>query len=80
MNPGEALDEIKKELESLFGKGLTGVIVITARNKSNAPIIGMTKDHLSGFVDHICADDRVVKMLGVAGSKQKLFKWKKLIS
>lgn len=80
MNPGEALEAIKKELESLFGKGLMGVIVITARSKSNAPVMGMTENHFVSFVDQICADERVVKMLGAAGTKQKLFKWKKLIS
>lgn len=80
MKPSEAMDEVKKELESLFGKGLMGVIIITARNKSKAPIVGMTKEQFDKLADEVCRDERVVGMLGGAGSKQKLVKWKKLVN
>lgn len=79
MGPQEAMDEVKKELESLFGKGLMGVIIISARNKSKAPIVGMSREHFEKLAEEVCCDQRVVGMLGVAGSKQKLTKWKKLV-
>lgn len=78
MTPNEALEEVKKELEGLFGKGLMGVLVIGARNKSKAPIIGMTKEHYLSFLEALAADERVVNMLGAAGIKQKLPKWRSL--
>lgn len=79
MTVTEAMDEIKKEMESLFGKGLVGIIMINARSKAKAPVIGMTKEHFDSIVEQICGDDRVVGMLGAAGSRQKLGKWKKLV-
>lgn len=78
MKPAEALEEVKRELDSLFGKGLMGAIMVSARNKSKAPALGMTKEHFDKLIDEICKDDRVVGMLGAAGSRQKLVRWKKL--
>lgn len=78
MKPAEALEEIKKELETVFGKGLMGAIMLSARSKSKAPVLGLTKEQFDKFVDEICKDERVVGMLGAAGSRQKLIRWKKL--
>jgi len=79
MTVNQAMDETKKEMEGLFGKGLVGIIMLNARNKSKAPIIGMTPSHYEQMLEQICSDERVVGMLGAAGSRQRLLKWKKLI-
>ena len=78
MTPSEAMSEIKKELENVFGKGLTGIIMISARKVTNSPAI-MKREHYLALVQHLGMDERVVGMLGAAGAKQKSDNWKKLL-
>ncbi|WP_366923974.1 hypothetical protein MFMK1_000912 [Metallumcola ferriviriculae] len=78
MTPSEAMGEIKRELENVFGKGLTGIIMISARKIANPSPI-MKKEHYLEMVQQICVDKRVVEMLGAAGAKQKSNNWKKLL-
>jgi len=78
MIPAEALQEVKKELEIIFGKGLAGLIMINARKKANPPAV-MKAEHFIGYVDEIGSDERIVGMIGAAGTKQKLANWKKLV-
>ena len=79
MKPADAVEAVKKELEGLFGKGLMGGIMITARKNSSCPIMGITVEHFLKLIDAICRDSRVTGMLGAAGARQKLIKWKSLI-
>jgi hypothetical protein len=70
---------LKPELESVFGPALTARILITARAKTNAPIVGMTKDHLEMILDAISMDDRVQGMWGNSGTIERIKRWKTAI-
>lgn len=72
------MKDIKKELENLFGKRLTGSIMNNTWDKSDDPVTDMTKDQFLEAIEQLCTNERVVGMLGSAGAKQKLNKWKKL--
>ncbi len=76
MEPFEALENVvKKDLELVFGAGMTALILISARQKAGVPIIGMdTKDYLN-MVKAICEDERVKKMWGEAGVQERYTKW-----
>lgn len=79
MQPTEALQMVKKDLEGTFGVGLSSVILMTARTKSSSPAVGLTKDHFVKVIEIISMDPRVSGMLGTAGTKEKSEKWKRLI-
>lgn len=79
MQPTDALQMVKKDLEGTFGVGLTSLILMTARTKSSSPAIGLTKEHYLKVIEFICFDPRVSGMLGTAGAKEKVDKWKRLI-
>lgn len=72
------MEGIKKELESLFGKKLTGSIMTHNGGKSDSSTTDLTKEQFLEVIGQICTDERIVGMLGSAGAKQKLDKWKKL--
>lgn len=67
---------IKPELENVFGPALAARIIISARAKANAPIIGMTKDDLEKIVEAISIDDRVQGMWGTSGTIERMKRWK----
>jgi hypothetical protein len=79
MDVSSAVQTVKKELETTFGNTLAASIIAIARTKANAPLIGMTKVQFCSLVDAVCGDNRVQSMLGGAGAKEKLGKWKKLV-
>ncbi len=79
MQPTDALQMVKKDLEGTFGVGLTSLILMTARTKSSSPAIGLSKDHFVKVIESISLDPRVSGMLGTAGAKEKVEKWKRLI-
>ncbi|MEW6108789.1 MAG: hypothetical protein AB1632_06440 [Nitrospirota bacterium] len=72
-------EKIKPELENVFGPALTSRIIITARAKANAPIVGMTKDDFERFIEAISADDRVQGMWGNAGTQERKKRWKEAV-
>lgn len=72
------MNGIKKELENLFGKRLAGSIMNNTLDKPDDTVTDMTNEKLLDAIEQICADKRLVGMLGSAGAKQKLAKWKKL--
>jgi len=67
---------IKPELENVFGPALAARIIISARAKANAPIIGMTKEDLERMVEAISIDDRVQGMWGNSGTEERIKRWK----
>lgn len=67
---------IKPELENVFGPALAARIIISARAKANAPIIGMTKEDLERMVEAISIDDRVQGMWGNSGTEERMKRWK----
>ncbi len=74
------IDElIKPELENFFGPAMASRIIISARAKSNAPIVGMTKDHFQGLIEAIIVDDRVQGLLGSAGAHERKRHWEKAL-
>lgn len=74
------IDElIKPELENFFGPAMASRIIITARAKSNAPIVGMTKEHFQGLIEAIIIDDRVQGLLGTAGAYERRRRWEKAL-
>lgn len=70
---------IKPELEGFFGPAMTSRIIMTARAKSNAPIVGMTKDHFEKLIDAIIIDDRVQGLLGPSGAHDRKKQWEKAL-
>lgn len=77
MNPFEALQEVvKPDLESVFGKSLTSSILVAARSKSGAPLMGINKEQYLALINCICDDPKVKDLWGEAGTKDKLNKWK----
>lgn len=79
MNISEAIQTIKKDLESTFGVTLATSIIAISRTKANAPLIGMTKQNYLDLIIAICCDSRVPGMLGSAGANERLSKWKRLV-
>ncbi len=79
MDVSNAVQEIKKDLESTFGNTLAASIIGIARTKAGAPLIGMNRQNFLDLIDAICADNRVQSMLGAAGSRERSVRWKKLV-
>ena len=67
---------IKAELDNVFGSGLTARILMSARNKANAPIVDMNKEDLEKVIDAICSDERVTEMWGIAGIQERKKRWR----
>jgi len=77
MEPFEALQQVvKPDLESIFGKALTSSILLTARTKSGAPLIGLNRDQFLSMVECICQDQKVLDLWGSSGTNDKLGRWK----
>ncbi|MHB0975775.1 MAG: hypothetical protein ACYC1U_01110 [Candidatus Aquicultorales bacterium] len=80
MEPFDALQRIvKRDLEISFGEGLASIILTNARVKASIPVLNMTPDHYSELVSAICCDQRVLRMWGEAGTREKMSKWLKFI-
>lgn len=79
MKPSEALNEIKKELTTVFGEGLSARILFTARDKSNAPIVGLNAEKYLALVDALCSDERIKDMWGDFAVKGKRSRWVTLV-
>lgn len=79
-NIRKAMDEIKRNLEESFGAGLAARILFSARDISNAPIIGMTRDKYLELLKALYSDNRVKEMWGEFGAREKLSRWEKLAS
>jgi len=67
---------LKPELENVFGPGITARVLMSARAKANAPIIGMTSEDYVRLVEAIYQDERVVGMWGEAGAREIIKHWK----
>ncbi len=67
---------VRPDLENVFGPALTARIIMAARAKSNAPIIGMTEEDFDRLIDSISGDDRVLGIWGNAGSNDRKKRWK----
>lgn len=80
MTPFHALQQIVKPgLEDTFGASLTANIMMLARNKSGAPIVGMSKDDYLRMVQLIGDDERVTKMWGTVGTREKIARWQQAV-
>ena len=80
MKPHEALGEVLKDLSISFGDGLAARIVMSARNDTQAPIIGLDKAKYTELVQALCKDHRVVGMLGELGARERTTHWERLVS
>ncbi len=79
MDTGQAVQTIKKELESTFGVAIATTLLAMSRTKAKAPLIGMTKQDYLNLVGALCTDKKVEQMLGASGAKEKLRKWSALV-
>lgn len=80
MVPFKALQNVvKPALEDAFGITLAANIVMVARNKSGAPVVGMNKDDYLRLIEAICQDERVIQMWGQAGTRSRLLKWQEAV-
>lgn len=70
---------VKTRLESSFGKAVAMLILASASNAANAPMMGMERDHYVKLCETICTDQRVVDMWGAAGAHDALDQWKRLV-
>ena len=79
MKPSEALTEVKNDLTTSFGDGLTARIIFNARDITKASIFGLDKNKYIELIKTIASDDRVKGMWGDFGAKEKYSKWEKLV-
>ncbi len=80
MDFNTALEEhVRTRLEATFGKALAMLIVASASNAVNAPMVGMTKEQFNGLCKAICEDQRVIDMWGVSGATDALLQWQGLV-
>jgi hypothetical protein len=70
---------VKSRLEASFGKAVAMLIVASASNKVNAPMVGMSKDQYLSLCTVICEDQRVVDMWGTSGATDALLSWQQLV-
>lgn len=80
MSVSQVIDTVlKPELENVFGPALSARIIISARAKANAPIVGMKKEDLERMIEALGDDDRVLGMWGVAGAQERLRRWREAL-
>lgn len=80
MEPFSALQQVvKPDLEAAFGKGLASTILMGARSKSGAPLVGLNKEQFLSLINCICQDSRVKNLWGTTGITERLNKWKKTV-
>jgi hypothetical protein len=80
-NPSYIINSlVKPELEDAFGTALTARIILTARDSSNCPIVGMTSEDCYRLIEAICSDDRVVSTWGNEVAQERMLRWKNKIA
>ncbi len=80
MDFNEAVEQhVKSSLESSFGKALAMLIVASASNAVQAPMVGMSRAQYMSLCSAICEDQRVVDMWGTSGATDALLKWQALV-
>ncbi len=52
------------------------LILASASNAVNAPMVGITREHYHGLCEAICKDQRVIDMWGASGAQDTLSQWK----
>jgi hypothetical protein len=71
---------VKPELEDAFGTALTARIILSARDSSNCPIVGMTNEDCCRLIEAICSDDRVLSTWGSEAAQERMLRWKNKIA
>lgn len=79
MDPFNALTEVKKDLVVSFGEGLSARIIFTARAAVGAELGTMDREKYLALIKSVGKDDRLQKLWGDFGVKDKLAKWEKLV-
>lgn len=69
---------VRQRLEDSFGKALATLIIMSASNAANMPIIDPSRDDFMRFVDAVARDQRVVDMWGVAGASGAAEAWRQM--
>jgi hypothetical protein len=71
---------IKPELEDAFGTALTARIILSARDSTNCPIVGMTNEDCYRLIEAIFSDDRVLSSWGSEAAQERMLRWKNKIT
>jgi len=77
MTPGEALDEVRKDLSQAFGDALSARILDAARTAAKAAEVDTAS--YKNVIDWLCKDERVLGMFGELGVRDKQSRWGKLV-
>ncbi len=69
---------IKGRLEDTFGRAVAMLIMMSATNSANTPIIDPQREDYMRFIEAVCSDQRVLDMWGHSGAQDVLGRWKAL--
>ena len=71
---------VKQALADTFGMTMANMIVLQCSQKAGVAMMGLDSDGYQKLINAIASDDRVIQMLGQAGTQAKRETWTALVS